>query len=217
MVADSTMSESAEALREMLVGQKVAALKQRFGDLCACCAAMHCARVRAVGRGDTQSCPRRALQAGADIGRVKAVAKSGKDAAKRAVLIDLIVEVESDNAAHLGFAPFATWYTRVQNERDFAGERKLREMFDRLDTDGSGALDKKEVGKLAAELGEKLTSVFGSKKLDEAFAEMDPENDGEVSFEKFTGWWTKQNQGSERKKELARDLVFKRDAFWARR
>ena len=115
------------------------------------------------------------------------------------------------------FASFEKWFWEHRETLEQEKQVQLRETFDRLDTDGSGALDKQEVAKLAAELGEKLTSVFGSKKLDEAFAEMDPENDGEVSFEKFTGWWTKQNQGSERKKELARDLVFKRDAFWARR
>ena len=150
-------------------------------------------------------------------------------------LDEAFAEMDPDNDGEVSFEEFTGWwkekhdpplvsqpafdqvYHDLVDERAAKEKRKIREMFDRLDTDGSGALDKKEVGKLAAELGEKLTSVFGSKKLDEAFAEMDPENDGEVSFEKFTGWWTKQNQGSERKKELARDLVFKRDAFWARR
>ena len=56
-------------------------------------------------------------------------------------------------------------------------ERKIRETFDKLDEDGSGALDKDEVAAMAAALGAPLVESMGSihlssRKLDEAFAEM---------------------------------------------
>ena len=73
-----------------------------------------------------------------------------------------------------------------------SGDR-VRELFDQLDADGSNSLDKREVRKLAALLGEKLTSFMGlrTKKLDAAFAEMDVRKAGAVTFEEFRTWWVK--------------------------
>jgi hypothetical protein len=44
------------------------------------------------------------------------------------------------------------------------------------------------VGELAAELGLRLSGLLSSKKLDQAFAAMDPDGDGEVTFEEFSAW-----------------------------
>jgi hypothetical protein len=73
-------------------------------------------------------------------------------------------------------------------------ERKIRATFDKLDEDGSGELDKDEVAAMARALGAPLVESMGSihlssRKLDEAFAEMDPNGDGSVSYAEFRAWY----------------------------
>jgi Ca2+-binding EF-hand superfamily protein len=77
-----------------------------------------------------------------------------------------------------------------------ARERKIRKTFDTIDEDGSGELDKHEVAAMAAALGAPLIESMGSihlstRKLDEAFAQMDPNGDGTVSFHEFHEWYDK--------------------------
>ena len=77
-----------------------------------------------------------------------------------------------------------------------AREYKIRETFDTIDEDGSGELDKDEVAAMTAALGAPLIESLGSihlsnRKLDEAFAQMDPNGDGAVSFAEFREWYGK--------------------------
>ena len=72
------------------------------------------------------------------------------------------------------FKVFDEWYWRRMQDQKEQEEQRIRQVFMRMDADGSGALDKKEVAALSEELGEKLSNAFSTKKLDEAFAEMDP-------------------------------------------
>eukprot|EP00944_MAST-04C_sp_MAST-4C-sp1_P014266 g14266.t1 len=67
-------------------------------------------------------------------------------------------------------------------------EKKIRDLFNQIDKDHSGTLTKKEVGKLAKQMGDKLTTMFSHKKLDVAFTEMEPNDDGKVTIEEFIEW-----------------------------
>ena len=58
-------------------------------------------------------------------------------------------------------------------------------------------MDKVELEEVADELGERLSSVFSSRQLDEAFEEMSPDEDGEVSFASFRHWWLRRRQERE--------------------
>jgi hypothetical protein len=58
--------------------------------------------------------------------------------------------------------------------------------------DGSGQLDRAEVGKLAAKLGRELTVG----ELDEAMAQMDIDGSGGVDYEEFEEWWAKAKHDS---------------------
>ena len=65
-------------------------------------------------------------------------------------------------------------------------KRDARSLFNELDADASGFLDRDEVRDLFKQLGIKLKA----KKLDEAMAAMDPAGEGKVEFEGFDAWWT---------------------------
>ena len=64
-------------------------------------------------------------------------------------------------------------------------EKMLQDAFARLDEDGSGTLDKKEVKKMAKILGDNLKS----EQLHNAFSQMDKLNAGEVTYNQFKKWW----------------------------
>lgn len=62
---------------------------------------------------------------------------------------------------------------------------ELRELFNLIDEDGSGSLDRGEIENLAGRLGKHLTAT----QLDEAMAEMDTDGGGDVGFDEFVDWW----------------------------
>lgn len=61
----------------------------------------------------------------------------------------------------------------------------VRKVFDSLDTDGNGTLDREEVGKAGQTLGQSLTS----EELDTAMQQMDNDGDGSVDFKEFLAFW----------------------------
>ena len=64
-----------------------------------------------------------------------------------------------------------------------------RQVFDLMDTDKSGALDKEEVEKASGTLSASLGFVMSADELDKQFKLMDPDGDGEVTFAEFEMWW----------------------------
>ena len=84
-------------------------------------------------------------------------------------------------------------------------ENVAHEIFNLIDRGGTGALTKKEIGKLMAKMGEKTRRSFfgGNRKLDAAFAEMDPSGDGVVDFVEFFDWFRRKHPESPHDEELA--------------
>jgi Ca2+-binding EF-hand superfamily protein len=69
---------------------------------------------------------------------------------------------------------------------DDDGAAELRAVFEELDTDGSGALDKGEVWQaLNTMKGREMTE----EEVDAAMAEMDEDGGGEIELEEFTKWY----------------------------
>ena len=64
-----------------------------------------------------------------------------------------------------------------------------RQVFDSLDEDSSGFLDRAEVEKASGVLGAGLGFIMSAEELDKQFTAMDPDGDGEVTFEEFQVWW----------------------------
>jgi Ca2+-binding EF-hand superfamily protein len=81
-------------------------------------------------------------------------------------------------------------------------EPTARELFDEIDDDGNGYLDKMEVARLCAKLG----STLPESVLATAMAEMDRDGNNEVTFEEFSAWWLEKTAIDRRKRQL-------RDAF----
>ena len=73
---------------------------------------------------------------------------------------------------------------RISVEEDGLEDR-LRALFWEIDEDGSGALDRSEIGLLAGRLGKRL----GDAELNEAMLDMDIDGSGEIEFEEFHAWW----------------------------
>eukprot|EP01047_Picozoa_sp_COSAG01_P008623 COSAG01_NODE_341_length_18611_cov_31.251513_16_plen_277_part_00 len=94
-------------------------------------------------------------------------------------------------------------------ERKKQQELKLKEMFQVLDADGSGTLDKGEVKKMAKLMGDNLRP----EALRSAFEQMDKLNQGEVTFEQFKKWWFMKKE-DERKaaRKKAREVFDQIDA-----
>ena len=65
---------------------------------------------------------------------------------------------------------------------------QLMELFNEIDADGGGTLDRQEIKQLADKLGVAMTK----RELDQAMAEMDKDGGGEVDFEEFAEWWREQ-------------------------
>jgi Ca2+-binding EF-hand superfamily protein/outer membrane protein OmpA-like peptidoglycan-associated protein len=65
----------------------------------------------------------------------------------------------------------------------------VRSMFNSLDEDGSGSLDREEMEKAAAMLGAQLGFLMNEEQIDHQWALMDPDGDGDVTFEEFQTWW----------------------------
>jgi len=72
-----------------------------------------------------------------------------------------------------------------------------RELFKKIDADGSGSLDKSEIEALTIKLGKRLQG----KELDSTFAEMDTDGDGDVDYAEFEAWWNKQQSKSSTSKQ----------------
>lgn len=73
----------------------------------------------------------------------------------------------------------------LRREAESPATKEARALFEEIDEDGSGTLDRDEIRILSRRLGKKLTSA----KLDAAMAEMDEDGNGDVDFDEFLGWW----------------------------
>ena len=66
-------------------------------------------------------------------------------------------------------------------QTDPSAKRQVKKLFEELDSDGSGSLDRGEITELLINLGHQLADGA----LDEAMALMDTDGGGEVEFEEF--------------------------------
>ena len=122
-------------------------------------------------------------------------------------LTKAVSEMDKDGGGEVEIDEFLQWWREVGSKRfparfqlttkprlDSAmNAAQLRELFDDIDADGSGSLDRDEILQLAMRLGKRLSAT----ELDGAMKEMDTDGDEEVSFDEFRVWW--ERYGSKRR------------------
>eukprot|EP01052_Picozoa_sp_SAG31_P039756 SAG31_NODE_5582_length_2442_cov_6.075117_3_plen_128_part_00 len=63
----------------------------------------------------------------------------------------------------------------------------MKAIFDKVDLDGSGSIDRRELTKLLGGVG--YTAAAEDTVAVKIMAEMDMDGDGSISFEEFAHWW----------------------------
>ena len=90
----------------------------------------------------------------------------------------------------------SAWEQAIEEEGLFAPDgataqvesmevRRVRKLFQEIDLDGSGALDRTEVTALIRQMGQSLKK----EEVDAAMLAMDADGSGEVDFNEFKDWW----------------------------
>ena len=96
-----------------------------------------------------------------------------------AELTEMIKSVDDNGDNEIDFEEFLILMKSRIGERD--PEKELKDAFAVFDSDGSGFIDRSELKKLMANLGQALTDG----ELDDMMDEVDTNGDGEISFEEF--------------------------------
>ena len=82
----------------------------------------------------------------------------------------------------------------AEEERAEGKLQELRRLFNEIDTDGSGAIDKDELRAMLIKLGKPSSDAM----LERAMAAMDPDGDGEITFDEFKQFWGQDGSGVDR-------------------
>ncbi len=69
-------------------------------------------------------------------------------------------------------------------------KKTIRSYFESMDTDADGVLDRSEFQALLNKMG-----LYRSEEvINMAFADIDCDNNNQITFEEFTTWWQKSDQ-----------------------
>ena len=100
-------------------------------------------------------------------------------------------EMDPNGDGSVDFEEFLAWFRRTHPETKEDVDAQVRFLFDIMDEDMDGELDKVEVGKVMKRLHLKTGGGLfrPHKTLDTAFAAMGPNDRGAVTFEKFLNWY----------------------------
>jgi len=100
---------------------------------------------------------------------------------------DKVIELDEFVTYFLGAAKAATvsGVAAANLARAAAEDETLRALFDEIDADGNGTLDRHEIGRMAKVLGMPLSS----NQLDSAMVQMDTDHSGGVDYEEFKAWY----------------------------
>jgi len=76
--------------------------------------------------------------------------------------------------------------TIILTKKDMLSRAELKNAFNEIDTDGSGAID---IGELANLCGKVNVADVDQTNTEALFKEIDTNHDGKISFEEFTAWY----------------------------
>ena len=75
-------------------------------------------------------------------------------------------------------------------------EMSIKDVFNELDEDNSGFLDREEVFKAAGVLAATLGLVVTEVEQEKQYKAMDPDGDGQITLAEFEVWWKEQEVGA---------------------
>ena len=101
------------------------------------------------------------------------------------LIMDYLATVSVSAATPSTERPVASIDADLAAQAEAAEEtRKLQQLFQAIDTDGSGALSPAEIGRLCDGMG----SALSPAELQQAMHSIDSDHNGNVSFEEFAAW-----------------------------
>lgn len=80
------------------------------------------------------------------------------------------------------------------NKEDELENQQVKKMFDDIDTDGGGSLDRAET----TALFKKLQIDLSDEQYEQVFKELDGDGEGQIDFEEFQSWWFLKKNGKPR-------------------
>lgn len=105
--------------------------------------------------------------------------------------------MDEDSSGEIEWFEFKHWFAWLQKE-----DLSLCRIFNEVDKDGSGSLDRDEVAWIIDHLNSNATRGDLHIELDEAMKAMDADESGEVDKVEFSDWWTRHHlKGTEEAKD----------------
>ena len=77
----------------------------------------------------------------------------------------------------------------LEDTSTLAHEQRFQEIWEKVDANGDGHLDRAEITQVFKDMGKELTA----EEADKAFEEMDGDGSGEIDFEEAFSWWENQD------------------------
>lgn len=112
--------------------------------------------------------------------------------------------IDTDKNGKISAEEFVAWIQDEQSKNDVKKyfHATATKIFEDIDTDGSGFLDKEELKAVTIRLGE----VFTDKEISKIFKAMDKNKDGKVGLKEFINWLDKENDKTGFRKMLANNM-----------
>jgi hypothetical protein len=94
--------------------------------------------------------------------------------------------------------------TKSAKEEEEEEAEKLQVLWKTVDKDGSGALDKEEIGVVMKDMGKEMEGA----ELDAAMNAIDLDGSGEVEYEEFLAWWQAQDPEAQKQLMMLNEMNF---------